>query len=122
MPSVLIVDDDPSVRSALRKLLERAGLTASEAASTDEALALLHQAPPDAVVCDVFMPGRNGLALYDAIVARAPSLAGHVVFLTGAANDPIVHGAIEQRGVPLVSKMDDLHLVVDAVRVALLRP
>jgi hypothetical protein len=43
-----------------------------------------------------------------------------VVFLTGAARDPEVHGPIEARGVPLISKLNDYRLVVDAVRVALL--
>jgi hypothetical protein len=44
------------------------------------------------------------------------------VFLTGANQDPDVHRPIEQLGVPLLGKLDDLSLVVDAVRVALLRP
>jgi hypothetical protein len=46
---------------------------------------------------------------------------GRVVFLTGAARDPKVHAPIEQRGVPLLAKTDDLRLVVDAVRLALLK-
>ena len=61
------------------------------------------------------------LEFYDQLLEVAPDLANRVVFLTGAARDPRVHGPIEQRGVPLISKMDDLRLVVDAVRLALLR-
>ena len=77
--------------------------------------------PIDAVVTDVLMPQVSGLSFYEMLVARAPHLARRVVFLTGAASDPAILGPIEQRGVPLLSKLDDFRLVVDAVRVALLR-
>jgi two-component system NtrC family sensor kinase len=122
MATVLIVDDEPSVRRALRGFLERGGLAVVEADSADRALARLASGPAiDAVVSDVLMPGVSGIAFYDRLVTSAPHLAERVVFLTGAAHDPDVHTRIEQRGVPLVSKLDDLRLVVDAVRWALLR-
>jgi len=120
--TVLVVDDEPSMRRALRALFERAGYRVTEAASAAEALARVAEAPgPDAVVSDVLMPEASGLEFYDALMKRAPNLAGRVVFLTGAAGDPKVHTRIEQRGVPLLAKTDDLRLVVDAVRLALLR-
>ena len=123
MQTVLIVDDEPSVRRALRRLLERAGMAVEESASASEALARIERDDDvDAVVCDVLMPEMNGLAFYDLLLTRAPHLRHRTVFLTGVAHDPSVHDPIEQRGVPLVSKLDDLLLVVDAVRVALLRP
>lgn len=120
--TVLVVDDEPSMRRALRALFERAGYRVTEAASAAEALKLAAQPPvPDAVVSDVLMPEVSGLQFYDSLMERAPDLAGRVVFLTGAAADPKVHTPIEQRGVPLLAKTDDLRLVVDAVRLALLR-
>lgn len=119
---VLLVDDDDDVRRALRKILERGGMTVSEAASAPAALALVDRGPTvDVVVSDVLMPEMSGLAFYDELITRAPGLAGRVIFLTGAAKDPAIHGPIEQRGVPLISKIDDLMLVLDAVRFALLR-
>lgn len=121
MLTVLVVDDDPGIRRALRKVLERGGYQVAEAASAQEALQRVTESPAaDAVVSDVLMPEASGLDFYDALMKVAPQLAGRVVFLTGAAHDPRVHGPIEQRGVPLLSKMDDLRLVVDAVRLALL--
>ena len=63
----------------------------------------------------------SGVAFYDRLLELSPALSQRVVFLTGAARDPRVHVPIEQRGVPLISKLDDLLLVVDAVRIALLR-
>ena len=110
------------MRKALRAFFERAGFAVAEAQSADEALAYVGSArTADAVVSDVLMPQTNGVDFYDRLLRAAPHLAHRLVFLTGAARDPRVHAPIEQRGVPLISKMDDLRLVVDAVRLALLR-
>lgn len=122
MPTVLVVDDEESVRRALRKILERGGLSVIEAGSAADALSLVAEGPgTDVVVSDVLMPEMSGLAFYDELIRRSPALTGRVIFLTGAAQDPAIHGPIEQRGVPLISKIDDLMLVQDAVRFALLR-
>jgi CheY-like chemotaxis protein len=121
MATILLVDDERSVRNALRKILERDGMTVTEASSAQEAFATMDRGGAiDAVVSDVLMPGMSGLAFYDDLVRRSPGLKGRVVFLTGAAQDPKVHEPIEQRGVPLISKVDDLMLVLDAVKFALL--
>ena len=122
MPTVLVVDDEPAIRRALGKVFARGGMDVVEANSGRDALELLATGVAvDAAVCDVVMPGGSGLDLYDRLTHEAPQLVGHVVFLTGLAHDPAVHGPIEARGVPLVSKLDDLMIVVDAVRLALLR-
>ena len=122
MPTVLVVDDEESVRRAVRKILERGGMSVSEAGSAEDALNLVASGPGvDAVISDVLMPEMSGLAFYDELIRRSPALGGRVIFLTGAAKDPAIHGPIEQRGVPLISKIDDLMLVVDAVRFALLK-
>lgn len=93
-----------------------------EAATGAEGLAILKRGEAvDAVVCDVLMPELNGVALYDAIVREAPRLRGRVVFLTGLAGERAVDELIEARGVPIVSKLHDLTILVDAVRIALLR-
>ncbi|MEO7137183.1 MAG: response regulator [Gemmatimonadales bacterium] len=122
MATVLLVDDESAIRRALRKIFEKGGLTVSEAESAREALdAVALDADIAAVVSDFLMPDGNGLDFYDALMAVAPHLKHRVVFLTGAARDPMVHNPLEQRGVPLINKLEDLHIVLDAVRLALLR-
>jgi CheY-like chemotaxis protein len=122
MATVLLVDDESSVRRALRKIFEQGGLTVREADSGRDALeTIATDGDIDAVVSDFLMPEINGLDFYDALVARAPHLRHRVVFLTGAARDPMVHNPVEQRGVPLINKLEDLHIVLDAVKLALLR-
>jgi CheY-like chemotaxis protein len=123
MATVLLVDDEKPVRTALRKILERGGLTVREADSGREALDVVADNPEiSAVVSDFIMPELDGLDFYDALVARSPHLRDRVVFLTGAARDPTVHQALEDRGVPLINKLEDLSIVLDAVKLVLLRP
>jgi CheY-like chemotaxis protein len=122
MATVLLVDDESSVRRALRKIFEQGGLTVREADSGRDALeTIAADGDIDAVVSDFLMPEINGLDFYDALVASAPHLKNRVVFLTGAARDPMVHNPVEQRGVPLINKLEDLQIVLDAVKLALLR-
>lgn len=122
MPTVLLVDDESAIRGALRKIFERSGLAVVEAGSGRDALETLAGDPAiAAVVSDFMMPELDGLDFYDALVARAPHLRNRVVFLTGAARDPTVHQPLEERGVPLINKLEDLSIVLDAVRLVLLR-
>jgi CheY-like chemotaxis protein len=121
MPTVLLVDDESALRSALRKLFERAGMEVQEADSGRVALEQIAADPTiAAVVSDFLMPDINGLAFYDELVTRAPYLRHRVLFLTGVARERTVHEPLEQRGVPLIHKLDDLAIVVDAVRVLLM--
>ena len=122
MPTVLLVDDEKPIRSALRKIFESGGLTVREAASGREALdALADDGNIDAVVSDFMMPELDGIDFYDALVTRSPHLRNRVVFLTGAARDPAVHQSLEERALPLISKLEDLSIVLDTVRLVLLR-
>ena len=122
-PTVLLVDDECAVRSALRKIFERGGLSVREAQSGRDALETIADDPSiSAVVSDFIMPELDGADFYDALVARSPHLRNRVVFLTGAARDPTVHRPLEDRGVPLINKLEDMSIVLDAVRLVLLRP
>jgi CheY-like chemotaxis protein len=123
MPTVLLVDDEKAVRSAVRRVFEHGGLTVREADSGRAALeTLAGDSSIAAVVSDFIMPELDGLDFYDALVAQSPHLRNRVVFLTGAARDPTVHQPLEDRGVPLINKLEDLSIVLDAVRLVLLRP
>src|SRR5687767_9759577 len=113
MPTILLVDDESAVRSALRKIFERGGLKVREADSGRDALDAVADDPAIvAVVSDFLMPELDGIDFYDALVARSPHLRNRVVFLTGAARDPTVHRPLEDRGVPLINKLEDLQIVL----------
>jgi CheY-like chemotaxis protein len=63
MPSILVIDDDPLLRSFARVALERGGYAVREAADGADGLLALEQEPADLVLCDVFMPGESGLGV-----------------------------------------------------------
>lgn len=83
---VLVVDDEPLVASAARRLLARAH-EVQVAHSGRTALAMLEAGTFDAVLCDIMMPHMTGLELHARLNATRPELAGRMVFLTGGVFD-----------------------------------
>jgi CheY-like chemotaxis protein len=120
MPNILIIDDEPAIRRVLSRLLAAKGYTVREAGTAAEGIAALGQGEVEVVLCDVMMPGGSGFDFYDAAIRILPGLASKVIFLTGAAKEPEVQHQTEARGAPLLSKLYELDLAVDAVTVALL--
>ncbi|HJX61047.1 MAG TPA: response regulator [Dehalococcoidia bacterium] len=64
-PQVLVIEDDLAVARILRICLREAGFDASEASTGGEALAIVQQQPPDAVVLDLQLPDGEGGAVLD---------------------------------------------------------
>jgi two-component system response regulator GlrR len=83
---VLVVDDDANLLRLLSLRLEKEGFGVSEASSAEAALAILASAVPDLVITDMRMGGMDGLALFDAVNRRHPSLP--VIILTAHGNIP----------------------------------
>jgi len=73
--SVLVVDDDVSLRPMLTSWVNRFGFCAYEAASAEAALTQLETTPTDIALCDVNMPGRDGVWLAARIRERFPTIA-----------------------------------------------
>jgi CheY-like chemotaxis protein len=78
---VLLVDDDPTVRSVLREYLETHGHAVETAENGREALTKLEQTGYDAVVTDYNMPEVNGLEVLRHVRQHQPSVP--VVMMTG---------------------------------------
>ena len=94
---ILIVDDDASMRTLIRRMLSRLGIAnLAEADSGAQALQLLAATPIDLVICDWNMPAMSGMELF----ARARLLKANLLFLmlTGRA-DAELHAAAKQAGV-----------------------
>lgn len=80
--SVLIVDDENGVRDLMRRWLEAGGYAVTAAATAEEALGRLESSDPPAVaLCDIRMPGHDGLWLAERIRRRYPETA--VIMATG---------------------------------------
>jgi len=71
MTTVLVVDDEPTIREIVAGYLERDGYRTLEAADGNRARELLERDPPDLVVLDVMLPGADGLELCRWIRSRS---------------------------------------------------
>jgi two-component system nitrogen regulation response regulator GlnG len=71
---VWVIDDDRSMRWVLQRGFTQAGLQVVTFDSADGVMEKLGEGPPDAILCDIRMPGMDGLTLLMGIAARYPSL------------------------------------------------
>ena len=115
MSSVLIVDDEASVRFALSELLSERGHTVVTANSGAEALGKLEEA--DAVVTDLSMPGMSGLELLAKIASRDPSLP--VVLLTAHGSERVAVEAMKHGAYDYLSKPFDIDELAHVIERAL---
>jgi two-component system KDP operon response regulator KdpE len=77
---LLIVDDEPALRKALRTSLTASGFDVSEARNGDEALSMLPDTPVDVVLLDINMPGRTGIEVCRRI--RTSSMRTGIIMVT----------------------------------------
>jgi CheY-like chemotaxis protein len=81
MQRVLVVDDDRLVADTLALVFGKSGFDARAAYSADQALAFARDFNPHLLLCDVTMPGRDGLTLLRDMTMEQP--ACRVIMLTG---------------------------------------
>jgi putative nucleotidyltransferase with HDIG domain len=101
-PRILVIDDDPIVRTTVVEMLARSGFTPLEATTHVEALGLLDDPLVRLVVSDIVMPGLNGFELTEAVRQRRPSLP--VLLITGAGTDAHLSEALARGAAGLIAK------------------
>jgi signal transduction histidine kinase/ActR/RegA family two-component response regulator len=122
--SVLVVDDEPLVRTTIARHFERRGWSVEHAASGAEALRVLDERGDHfaAVLCDLRMPGMSGSEVHAEVARVRPEVGARFVFATG---DPLAAAEQESaagRRVPVVAKPFEFGEVFAAVeRVAAAR-
>ncbi len=117
---VLVVDDDRSVRTGLGRILRSAGYAVE---AFEDARQLLARLPtvsaPCCVVSDIRMPGMDGLALQQELLARSAPVA--LVFLTGFADVKTTVRAMKLGALDLLEKPASSAVLLPAVAAALER-
>jgi DNA-binding NtrC family response regulator len=111
--TVLVVDDEASLRRVLERALERVGYEVIGVGSAETAYQLLATKLADAVLLDIRLPTMSGLALYLAIVHRWPALTGRIAIMTGDAEAEEVRTWLERNPCALVRKPFDLQQIFD---------
>jgi FixJ family two-component response regulator len=118
-PTVFLVDDDASVRSALTRALNAEGFHVLSWASADAFLADYDPEKPGCLVADVAMPGTDGLQLQTMLSTGEHSLP--IVFITGNGNVRMSVQAMRAGAVTFLPKPVRLSELAAAVREALER-
>ncbi len=112
--SVLIIDDDPSMRAALRQWIRLAGFRTDEVATASEAMARLLPDFDGCVVSDVMLDGDDGVGLLRRIMALDRDLP--VVLITGHGDVPMAVEAMRAGAYDFVEKPFDPDHIADVVR------
>jgi len=113
-PLVFVVDDDPSVRTSLIRLLETAGYVVEAFASARAFLAREPHRGPCCLVLDVRMPGLTGLELQAALAAGGRRMS--IVFVTGHVDIPMTVKAMKGGAVDLLTKPVDAQDLLEAIQ------
>ncbi|MDH4053583.1 MAG: response regulator [Rubrivivax sp.] len=117
--TVHVVDDDPSFRTAMSRMLRASGYVVKTYGSAGEFLAERDSDEPGCLVVDLQMPGVGGLDLQSALAqSRAPM---PVLFLTGHADTASTVRAMRSGAEDFLEKTDPQDRLLDAIRRALVR-
>ncbi len=112
--TVLVIDDDDSVRAVLVDTLRAAGFTVVEAASGQEGLGHLDRITPTAAIIDFIMPGMNGAEVARRVQLRLPNLP--IIFVSGYFDTIALDGI---SGATVLRKPFDLEGLNRAISTAL---
>jgi FixJ family two-component response regulator len=118
-PQVFVVDDDPSVRGAIRRLLASDGLACETFATALDFFRRAQQGVTGCVLLDVRMPGVSGLELQNMLNATGDGLA--IIFVTAHADVPLTVRAMKAGALEVLTKPFDDQVLLDAVHQALER-
>ena len=117
--TILLVEDEDSLRAIAREVLVESGYVVLEAASGADALAAAEGCadPIHLLLTDVVMPGMNGRALAEALLAARPRM--RVLYMSGYTDDVIAHRGALEPGTLLLPKPFTASTLLRRVREAL---
>ncbi len=102
--SVLVVDDEPQIRRALRRIVGRWHAVTLAANGAEAWQRLSAGERYDVIFCDILMPELTGIELFRALERSLPEQATRVVFITGGATSEAARVFLEQHGGRVVHK------------------
>lgn len=111
---IAVVDDDPSVRKALSRLLRVARMTVDTYASADEFLVTLTTRIPDCLVLDIRLSGMTGPALREHLAKMGLQIP--IVFISAHDEDIEAQSSVSGEHIPILQKPFDDHALLDAIR------
>lgn len=117
MSKILIIDDERPIRNSLRDILEYEKLKIQEATNAIEALELIEKTAFDLILCDIKMPGMDGIELLCKIQESHPEVP--VIMISGHGNVETAVDALKKGAYDFIEKPIDLNRLLVTVRNAL---
>jgi two-component system response regulator HydG len=116
-PTILVVDDEPSILDALQKVLAKENMAVRTASSGQQALEILRTVPVQVMITDLRMPGMTGEDLLKAVKALTPEV--EVIMMTAYGTVENAVGAMKLGAYDFISKPLKRAAIVAAVNKAL---
>ena len=117
MNKILIIDDEPTIRMLLSRILELEGYEVLKAKDRATALYTLKKQVVQVVLCDVFLPDGNGVDMVQELQQLAP--AAKIILLTAHGNIPDGVQAIKNGAFDYIVKGDDNRKIIPIVNRAM---
>jgi len=118
---ILVVDDDPDLRTLVHKALSQDGHTVSEASTGQEALASIDARAPDLLVLDLLMPKQGGLEVLKVLRSRSATAALPVLVLTALDDEGHTRAGFELGATDYLTKPFSIPQLAARVRACLSR-
>lgn len=118
--SVLIVEDDSSIRRLVRTVLIRQGYRVEIACDGLEAISKLALADYDVIILDLMMPNLDGFSFMTAMARETPERLKRVI-ITSAASPAIINERLKGISFDLLPKPFDIHELLSRVKACAMR-
>lgn len=117
MPKILIIDDERAIRSTLKEILEFENYTVDEAEDGEKGLQLFGKSKYDVVLCDIKMPGMDGIEVLEKAMEIAPDVPFIMISAHGTIDTAVE--ATKKGAYDFLQKPPDLNRLLVTVRNAL---
>jgi two-component system, NtrC family, nitrogen regulation response regulator NtrX len=117
MAEILVIDDEAPIRETLKEILEYENYTVTTADDGNKGLQLIQKNEYDVVLCDVKMPGIDGMELLDRAQALRPDLP--FIMISGHGNVEMAIDATKKGAYDFITKPPDLNRLLIAIRNAI---
>lgn len=123
MDKIVIIEDDPGIRTVLRLALKGAGFTDVFVAERgDEGLCIVKREKPALVILDLMLPGMEGLSVCREIRKTADVASTPIIILTAKSSDEDIVRGLELGADDYVTKPFSKTVLIARIRAALRRP
>lgn len=114
MPKILVIDDESAIRNTLKEILEYENYEVVTAEDGQKGLDLIGKVEPDVILCDVKMPGIDGMDLLDKVKVSWPDIP--IIMITGHGTVEMAVEATKKGAYDFITKPPDLNRLLITLR------